>query len=280
MAKLKAKKAKGKSPKRGFPWFGWLAIALVVAGIVAFARIYPINQPASDNLGEPKAVIVDQLYSLQPNEVFINEVTKELEDYGFEVDLYQGDEVTVDLYRSLPSFGYKLIIFRAHSGLLSHREDSQIEVNRATCLFTNEEYSEIKHMKEQLDGQLARARVDENHPIVFGIGARFIRQSTDREFPNTVIIIMGCSCLRLYDLANAFIDKGASSYLAWDGLVDLGYVDEAGTYLVRQLCQADITVQEAVASTMNAVGPDPTHGATLKYFPAQSAGRTLRELIE
>ncbi len=35
----------------------------------------------------PKAAIIDQLYSLQPNEAFISEVTRELEDYGFEIAL-------------------------------------------------------------------------------------------------------------------------------------------------------------------------------------------------
>ncbi len=93
--------------------------------------------------------------------------------------LKQGDEITVDLYRSLPAHGYKLIIFRAHSGLLSHREDSEIVVRRATAIFTNEPYSKCKHISEQLDGQLARARVAEGYPEVFAIGARFIKHSQD-----------------------------------------------------------------------------------------------------
>ena len=262
------------------PWFAWLAIALVIAGIVVAVRVHPTNQPSSHELGEPKAAIVDQLYSLQPNEALINEITNELEAYGFKVDLYQGDEVTVDFYRQLPSFGYQLIIFRAHSGLLCHQGDSETtEVTRATCLFTNEKYSETKHVKDQLDGQLARARVDENHPVVFGIGARFIKRSMKQDFPNTVIIIAGCSCLRLYDLAHAFIDKGASSYLAWDDIVELDYVDEAGAYLVGQLCREDLTVEQAVRNTMAEKGPDPKYGAILKYFPPQSGGKTAKELI-
>ena len=115
MAKIKAEKqTKGKSPERGLPWFVWLTIALGILAIVTFILISPTSEPAGSNRsGEFKAAIVDQLYSLQPNEGFISEVTRELEDYGFKVDLYQGDEVTVDLYRRLPSYGYKLIIFRA-----------------------------------------------------------------------------------------------------------------------------------------------------------------------
>ncbi|MFC1981401.1 hypothetical protein ACFLVN_04060 [Chloroflexota bacterium] len=275
------KKTKVKPRKRDLPWFIWLAIALCIVAIIAFIRFFPTNGPVRLNwLGEPKAAIIDQLYNLQPNEAFISEVTKQLEDYGFEVALYQGDEVTVDLYQRLPSFGYKLIIFRAHSGLLFHKEESQIKVRKATSIFTNEAYSKIKHMKEQLNGELARARVNEYHPVVFAIGARFIRHSMDSVFNNTVIIMMGCSCLDLYDLAEAFVAEGASCYLAWDGLVDLGYVDEAGTYLVGQLCQADVTIQEAVESTMSTVGPDPNYEAALKYFPRQSGDRTLRELTE
>lgn len=264
MVKLKAKKeTKGKSGIGSFPWFVWLAIALVLAGIVAFVRIYPVNQPSSDNLAESKAAIVDQLHSLQPNEAFISEITRELEDYGFEVDIYQGDEVTVDLYGRLPGYGYKFIIFRAHSGLLG----SEGEVIERTCLFTNEPYSETKHVAEQLSDQLAMARIDENHPWVFGVGDEFVTRSMEGEFDNTVIIMMGCSCLYIKDLAQAFIAKGASAYLAWDAAVDLDYVDKATPYLIRQLCVDKVTVAKAVASTMNVVGPDPKYGAVLQYFP-------------
>ena len=72
MSKSKAKKQKGKLPKRGFPRFLWLAIPLVIAAIVAGVFLYPTGQPSPENNGEPKAAIVDQLYSMQPNPGFIN----------------------------------------------------------------------------------------------------------------------------------------------------------------------------------------------------------------
>jgi hypothetical protein len=236
----------------------------------------PACSQAPNSSTEPaKAAIIDQLYSLQPNEDFISEIIEELEAYGFEVDIYQGDDVTVDLYGQLPSCGYKLIIFRAHSGLLG----SKGQTIKRTCLFTNEPYSERKHVPEQLSDQLAMARIDENHPWVFGIGDKFITQSMEGEFNNTVIIMMGCSCLYLEDLAQAFVEKGASAYLAWDVTVDLDYVDKATPYLVRQLCLEKVTIKKAVASTMNVVGPDPKHKAVLKYFPPSSGDKTLKELI-
>jgi len=223
----------------------------------------------------PKAAIIDQLCVLQPNQALLDQLTQELEDYGFEVDIYQGDEITVDFYRSLPEPGYKLIIFRAHSGLLG----SEGEVIERTCLFTNELYSQTKHVTEQLSDQLARARINEHHPWVFGIGDEFITESMEGKFNNTVIIMMGCSCLYLEDLAQAFIDKGASAYLGWDASVGLGYVDEATTYLMEQLCQEKTTVKKAVSNTMATIGRDPQYGARLKYLPSQSGDKTLEELL-
>lgn len=277
MAKLKAKKQiRGKLPTRRLPWFAWLGIALAIVAVVIFVRSSPSNKPTgSSQPSELRAAIVDQLYSLQPNEAFISEITSELEDYGFEVDLYQGDEVTVDLYRQLPGYGHQLIVFRAHSGLLRSKGE-RIE---RTCLFTNEPYSETKHVAEQLSDQLAKARIDEYHPWVFGIGDEFVTQSMEGEFDDTVIIMMGCSCLYLEDLAEVFINKGAAAYLAWVATVDLDYVDDATLSLVENLCTKELTVRKAVAETMAEKGPDPHYGAVLKYYPANSGSHTIAELI-
>lgn len=258
------------------PWFAWLAIVLGIITAVIFVRTSPANEPAgSSHPGELRAAIIDQLYSLQPNQVFIDETTDILENYGFEVDLYQGDDVTVDLYHQLLSYGYKLILFRAHSGLLGRKG----EAIKRTCVFTNEPYNQTKHVAQQLSDQLAMARIDENHPWVFAIGDEFVTQTMKGEFDNTAIIMVGCSCLYLEDLAQAFIDKGASAYLAWDGTVDLDYVDRATVYLMRQLYVEKVTVEKVVTSTMNIVGPDPKHKAILKYFPPQIGDKTLKQLI-
>ena len=276
MSRAKARKqSRGKPPRRGLHWFAWLLIALGVAGIVVFVRFYLVGRPSPDNGGELKAVIVDQLSSVRENEAFVANVTEELEDYGFEVDLYQGRNVTVDLYRQLPAHGYKLIIFRAHSGLLAENEVTQDR----TVLFTNEEYSQLSHYTDQLNDRLVMARVGEGYPMVFGIPPKFIKESMPGKFDDSVVIMMGCSGLFMRDLAGAFVDKGASVYLAWNGSVELNYVDEATAYLVTQLCSGNMTIEEAVASTMRVIGPDPKHKAGLEYYPSDSGDRKLEDLV-
>ena len=99
------------------------------------------------------------------------------------------------------------------------------------------------------------------------------------EFDSTAIIMMGCSCLFLTDMAEAFIDKGASVYLGWDGTVDLYYVDRATPYLMGQLCTEKATIKEAVKNTRNVIGPDPKYNAVLKYHPAENGDSTLEQLI-
>ena len=229
--------------------------------------------PPENNL--PMAAIIDQLSVLNSNHTFLDQITQQLEDYGFGVDIYQGNDITVDFYRELPEKNYRLIIFRAHSGLLSGEEG----VVRMTTLFTNEAYRETTHITEQLANRVAKARIDTKHPMVFSIKDSFITKSMEGDFDNTVIIMMGCSCIAIDDLAQAFIEKGASTYLAWHATVGLGYVDQATTYLIQQLCGEQLTVAETVRNTMDTIGADPMFGAKLKYFPAHSGDKTLEQLL-
>ncbi len=251
----------------------YIALAVLILALPGLTLFGGCSAPNPEP--EAKAAIIDQLYVLEPNQAFIDETIEVLGVYGFTVDVYQGDEITVDFYGKLPTYGYKLIIFRAHSGLLG-REG---QIIKRTSLFTNEPYSETRHVAEQLSDQLAMARIDENYPWVFGIGAKFVAQSMEGRFPNTVIIMMGCSTLYLDDLAQAFIEKGASTYVGWDATVALDYVDEATPILVTNLYSKGMTIQEAVDGTMADPGPDPYYNAYLKYYPGESGNKTIKELI-
>jgi hypothetical protein len=89
-------------------------IALAALVLVLPALILTGCPQPYSNSG-PKAAIVNQLSIFEPNQSFIDQMKLELEACGFKVDVYQGDEVNVELYRELPKYGYKLIIFRAHA---------------------------------------------------------------------------------------------------------------------------------------------------------------------
>ncbi|MFC1969327.1 hypothetical protein ACFLVF_02425 [Chloroflexota bacterium] len=225
---------------------------------------------------DSKAAIIDQLHILYPNQAFIEQTTRELEKFGFQVDVYRGDAASIELYRELPEYGYELIIFRVHSGLLG--VDPRV-VNR-TWLYTAEPYSKTRYVAEQLTDQVTYANTQPDAPWFFAVSAKFINRSMKGQFNDTAIIMMGCDGLYYEDLAQAFIDKGASTYIAWNASVVLDYVDSSTPVLMENLCSKKLKIGVAVAQTMSEKGPDPRSGATLRYYPRQSASKTLRQLTK
>jgi hypothetical protein len=246
---------------------------LALPGLTLFSACPP---PAPTGV---KAAIVDQLYSLHPKPEFVTEMTTLLENSGFKVDLYQGKEINVKFYRELPKKGYRLIIFRAHSGLLARSETPEVLAEETTFLFTDEAYSEQKYVLEQLQDQMVPAEMTQDYPRVFAVNSRFITGSMEGTFNHTAVVMMGCSTLCLDDMAAAFLLKGASTYIGWDRFVSISHADEAALYLVQKLCSDKLTVAAAVATTMTDKGPDPTFDTILNYYPQESGDKTLSELI-
>ena len=225
-----------------------------------------------------KAAIIDQLYLNNPNQSMTEEITQYLEDYGFQVDIYHGNDVTVDFYRNLAQHDYNLIIIRSHSGAMGYEPDIKRSVG--TYLFTTESYSTLKYPKEQINDEIAMASVEPGQPSYFAIGPKFITDSMKGKLNNTVVIIEGCSGLYSQDLADAFITKGATAYLAWDAPVRLDYVDGATLSLIKNLCSNDVKVAKAVDVTMTENGWDPESHAILEYYPKDVGNLSVRQLTE
>jgi hypothetical protein len=241
----------------------WVLRALILILIIAPGLILPCNGSSSGNEIEAKAAIIDQLYPSEPGQPFIDTLNSFLQDRGFKVDYYRGQDITVDFYRNLPHRDYSLIIFRAHSGLLSNGT-GDIE---KTFLFTNEPYSETSQIRDMFFNRLSRASVNDGPPL-FGIGADFVSRSMRGNFNNAVVIMIGCSSLERDDLAKAFIGKGASAYTGWNCSVGLYYAEDVILTLLGKLCREHITLEAAVRGTMQEKGADPQWGSELKCCSA------------
>ena len=258
----------------------YIFIALVALTLILLASISCGNRSAESDNSQPKAAIIDQLYLLEPNPEFIEKTTENLMSYGFSVDLWQGEEITVEFYRNLPRYGYKLLVLRVHSGLLLALLHAQVVPSATTYIFTGETYTTAKYVSEQLTDRVSNALMTTEYPLVFAVNSEFIQNDLKGTFNDTIIIAMGCESHYYDDMAVAFMEKGASAYLGWSGIVSLDYVDEASLNLLGNLCTENLTVQEGVDKTMAELGYDPYFRAYLKYYPAGSGSQTIRELFK
>jgi hypothetical protein len=228
----------------------------------------------------PRAAIVDQLYLREPNTDFIAGAARLRESAGFKVEIWQGEQITVDFYRKLPSMGYRFILLRVHSGTLLELKDNEAVELPYTYLFTAEKYSSTKYVRDQLSDTVGYAIMDENSPEVFAVNSEFIRKSAKGSFDHTLILSMGCESSRHDDLEKAFTGKGASAYIGWSDIVSLEHVDKVTLRLLENFCTSNMTLEQGVSGVMQELGADPYFGSVLKFYPPETAAKTVKELTE
>lgn len=258
----------------------YLIILATVLVLTALTAASCGSMPEGPGAAQPRAAIIDQLYLLEPNPAFIARATAILETDGFAVDLWQGKEITVDFYRELPKHGYKLIIFRVHSGLLLSLEEEGVTPLANTYLFTGETYTTTRYVSEQLTDKVSNALMADDYPLIFAVSSEFIRKDSRGNYDNTIIMAVGCETLYFNDMAAAFIEKGASAYIGWSTLVSLEHTDKVILDLLGNLFTDNLTVAQGTDSTMAKLGRDPYFDAFLKHYPAEIGNQTIAELIK
>lgn len=229
---------------------------LVLAGF--FLYRYP-NQPC-----QPKAAIIDQLNSSQltgtsrfPNQTFVK-TAKELLYKRFPQVDYYSDNATVDQYRSLPSIGYRLIIWRVHSAL---------DKNHFIAICSSERYDSKKYNQYSAD-QLTLCNITGDPNLYFAITPKFVEECMSGGFEDTVIVFMSCNGLKqeYIKTAETFVKKGAKAWISWNGWIDPSDNDYAMTLLLDYLINENNTISEAVNEVPSYFSPFYGPSA-LDYYP-------------
>ena len=246
-----------------------LASAFVLFGL--YLTSYSENNIEEETLSENSVAIVDQLSIYKPNSTLVNNITVILEQSGFVVYYYPGESVTVDLFRNLPKKGYKIIILRMHSALGPNGE-------KPVVLFTSEEYNKYSYFLDHLFKRFKKVHLKQENKFFFGITPEFIRH-TDGRFNNTIIILMGCNGLTYPDMAQAFIEKGASVFISWDRSVLPTHNDKAILHFLRHFITEKKTLEDSINMTLKEVGYDPEHLSKLEHYPPEKGHFTVDELI-
>lgn len=152
------KKKRGPAKRRRLQeWIGYLLIAAVPIAVIAIA-FFPTPSPQSPatwtrttaqtsihtTVSRPKtAAILDQLSVYSPNENLIATVQGYLTRASYRVEIFSAEEITVDLYRQLPSRGYGVIILRVHSTATVEVSEGHTVSGAPVYLLTGEPYNRL-----------------------------------------------------------------------------------------------------------------------------------------
>jgi len=257
-------KKKPKKPKDNLNKKLLYTILLSTLLCLAFLLSYYFLVPRSG--GNLEAAIVDQL-SIESNLVnnaFVEECTSLINAHGFDAKYYEGETVTIDFYRNLPSKSSKILVLRAHSSL---RGDTA-----SVDLFTSEPFSQTRaedaYFEYVINDHISKAVFDVRPPpnnTYFAIGPSFVTNVMQGEFDDSLIILMGCVSLNQTTMAEALVNKGARVVIGWTKNVDLSDTDASTLKLLKYLlAENPYTVRGAVEEVNNSVH---SYNSTLDFYP-------------
>ena len=254
----------------------FFATILLFLGSLLYVNLPPTDyqrninkstEPNQSNITTSKAAILDGLYSTRPNMSFTQRMINVLEDAGLQVDVFQGESVTINLLRNIK--GYELVVLRLHSS---------IHTDGFLYLFSGEPYEWSKYLTEQLYGAVRKAYTfDEDESPFFAIKAIFLGSNSQNGLNGSTIILMGCNGIGCQLTIQRLLENGAKAYIAWNGYVGLTHSDQATLKLVSALYTDKLDVKQAVEKVMAEIGPDKTYSSTLRYFLQR---QTYKEGIE
>lgn len=241
-----------------------MILIIVLTGSSLFLLRSQPWYPLAERTRPSRAVIIDEVAETSPDPYLVGNVTTALTRLGYTVDYYAPKDITIDLFKSLPSKGYGVIILRDHSTALT---------GDVIALVTSEPFEAGKYANEQITGQVIHVNVAGTNTDYFGITPTFVRESMQGLFPNTVLVVMGCAGLTNSEMAQAFVARGAQVYISWNQIV-LTNRSDGGTVLLLQSMTTGHKVDEAVTwATQNA--PPSQYSSQLEYYPLNQGGLVL-----
>jgi hypothetical protein len=250
-----------------------IILGYVFSGMLQAGTRFPLN-----------AVIIDQLAADFPDQLFVSNLTRTLQNHGFNVTYYN-QTINVNFFENLAYDNYGLIILRAHSAL---RNDSAIPT---VDLFTSEAYdqSSEKYASELESGLLTVGEYFYKPGLYFTLSSQFIEKYG--HFSNSIVIAMGCQSLKPgseKQMPQAFLDKGAKAYIGWSDIVFPQDTDNEAMRLVSMLLNGNQTIGDAVRATNSYTYsgtpyPNSTEIISLtsymQFYPQSNDHLTISQLV-
>jgi len=249
-----------------------LAVSIIALTILSylndFGGIRGIDQsPASSCAATPqrtaaqssvkRAALVDALSSVYPHPQFVDKIRTIMNNTGYGFDYFSEGAATLDFFFNLPSQGYSIIILRV--------EGVNIRVGDASpvAFATSDQYASPQRISDQMRNDLGV--IEANGHTYFAMTPKAISQLMCGQFQGTTVLVMACNSLSDSSLAQAFIDKGAKSFIGWNGSITIVHDDRVFTAVIALLTMG-VQAGSAASYASNLFGADPIWGGTLSSY--------------
>lgn len=284
----KIREERKREERRGLAFAAIILIVVLVSSFFIHAMWPSSTQekdPVSTSKSDPtfsnyklKASIIDQLSLTVPNQSFVETATGILNDAGYTVHYYPGENVTVQFYRNLPTHGFSLVILRAHS-TATMAEGTLTPL----AIFTSELANQSKYPYEAMNEQLIRVSFSQQELddgiIYYGITPSFVSQRMNGYFAKTAFIVMGCDGMFNTKMAESFVERGVGVYMSWSGPVLASHTDAATINALRHLVAEKHKIRTALRKTLDEIGPDPRSGSWLTFYPSAVGEEVLQNIF-
>ncbi|SRR6266571_8043 len=222
--------------KRKLQRFSFFISSIKILVILLLA-VYAFHFPPAASLPHADVLTVD-----------MTGTKDESRDYLYNLFSHAGlsyvsyNSMSIEELKLLTTGSYRFVLLWGHSAI--------------NDVATSEPYSPFYHVSEQLTGQLGKYHVAGKD--YFSLQPAFVNELAGR-FQGTVVLLMGCNTMTQTELAQAFVNKGASTVIGWRGLVSLSVADTAVTSLFEKVLTQHQTTSQAVSETtslLNSMGMD------------------------
>jgi hypothetical protein len=192
-----------------------------------------------------------------PHPQFVREIRRIMNQSGYGFDYFSEGAATLDFFFNLPNQGYSIIILRV--------EGVNIRVGDASSVAfaTSDQYGGSQRVSDQVRNDLGV--IEANGHTYFAMTSKAISRLMCGRFSGTTLLVMSCNSLSDSSLAQAFIDKGAKSFIGWNGSITIVHDDRVFT-AVTALLTVGVQAGSAVQYASNLFGPDPIWGGTLSSY--------------
>jgi hypothetical protein len=217
-------------------------ISSIKIAVLLLMVLYAFRLPAVTALPKADVLTIDMTGYQDDSRSFF---FKLLDDAGLTHVSY--NSMGIDGLRLMTTGNYRYIILWGHSGI--------------NDMATSERYSPLYHVFEQMTGQVGGYEVAGK--TYFSLQPSFIDNLPGR-FQGTIIMLMGCNTLTQTDLAQSFINKGASEVIGWRGLVEEQVTDTTVSTLFQRVLVDHMATIQAVSETagfLSSLGTDESLSA-------------------